>query len=801
MGAAAILTILRNGETVKACPIEGEVDLGRAEGCVIRLEDRAISRHHAVFRPVDGGIQIEKRSEFAPLQINGAEKTSAILKEGDVVSIGPYLMRLSIQANAAYEPALQAAPALAIPDPSVSQTQGDSAVTPLAAALDEVPSADLLAPGDPASSEGAGADLALSPIPNPAEQPAEAAALPAFESPAEPVAELTSAPNLAIVEQPPEEATAYMAPVDGQDDGETKISSADKFRVRLLFNDGAANVTDFELVQDEITIGRGKNCDIILNDKKASRKNAIIRRDGLRFLIRDLGSANGTYVNEEKIHEKELSGNDRVRIGDVEFQFKVTSSDYEDKEKDFLSVHAQPPEGHEDAPQSFDFALPDANGAMPVAAAADAGALADLNAGYAVPAAAPVPGAFPGAPGEPMSGAIPGIIGIPGGLPGGIPGVGGAGKNASLMEKFRALPKSRQYIWIVIVIGLGYFLLFDEDEQPAKKVVAKKPGITASSGVKAGPATFESLTPEQKKFVESQHAMAFDYYKNKEYDKSLFEIAKIFALVQDYKDSREIERYAKEGKRKMEALEEEKKRREEEARLKAKIAQLEDETRSRMAKKHYEQARELFAQILALDPENPQVEKWRKEIEVYEEAQRIAEEKRIIQKDLNNQAWAVYREGLELKRKGRYHSAIAVFDKVDEMGATDKKLLALAKSMIAKSRYAIKALRDPELAQGREAENAREFAKAYQFYLKATKIDPPHPEGYAGIKRVRGVLHDRAKALYTEAVLAESYSDFTMAKKKFQEILEVAPRDDIYFERAERKLARYFRKDKEEHFP
>jgi pSer/pThr/pTyr-binding forkhead associated (FHA) protein len=63
MGAAPVLTILKNGETIKSQSLEGECVLGRAEGCVIRLDDRAISRQHAVLRPVSGGVQIERKAK------------------------------------------------------------------------------------------------------------------------------------------------------------------------------------------------------------------------------------------------------------------------------------------------------------------------------------------------------------------------------------------------------------------------------------------------------------------------------------------------------------------------------------------------------------------------------------------------------------------------------------------------------------------------------------------------------------------------------------------------------------------
>ena len=48
---------------------------------------------------------------------------------------------------------------------------------------------------------------------------------------------------------------------------------------------------------------------------------------------------------------------------------------------------------------------------------------------------------------------------------------------------------------------------------------------------------------------------------------------------------------------------------------------------------------------------------------------------------------------------------------------------------------------------------------------------------------------------YTEAVLAESYSDFSLAKTRFEQLLEIAPPDDPYYERARRKLSRYVTKE------
>ncbi len=129
------------------------------------------------------------------------------------------------------------------------------------------------------------------------------------------------------------------------------------------------------------------------------------------------------------------------------------------------------------------------------------------------------------------------------------------------------------------------------------------------------------------------------------------------------------------------------------------------------------------------------------------------------------------------------------------MGATDKKVTAMASRRIAQSRAAIAAKREPIMQEATQLEESGELAKAFQLYEKAAQVDPTHRAAHAGMDRLKGILHDRAKGLYTEAVLAESYSDFAVAKKKFEECLSTAPRDDIYYERAQRKLSHYFKKD------
>ncbi len=64
-----------------------------------------------------------------------------------------------------------------------------------------------------------------------------------------------------------------------------------------------------------VVIGRSRECDLRLPDTDTSRRHAKIVCSAGRFVLHDLASTNGTFVNDERVEERELRPGDRIRIG------------------------------------------------------------------------------------------------------------------------------------------------------------------------------------------------------------------------------------------------------------------------------------------------------------------------------------------------------------------------------------------------------------------------------------------------------------------------------------------------------
>ncbi|HTG46618.1 MAG TPA: DUF3662 and FHA domain-containing protein [Actinomycetota bacterium] len=106
-------------------------------------------------------------------------------------------------------------------------------------------------------------------------------------------------------------------------EGEEKIepTPAPASRAELVVHEGGTT-RSVPIDKELLTIGRLPDCDIVLDDKGASRRHAQIRSQDGTVTVTDLGSTNGTQLNGERVASRALSDGDRITVGTTVIEFR-----------------------------------------------------------------------------------------------------------------------------------------------------------------------------------------------------------------------------------------------------------------------------------------------------------------------------------------------------------------------------------------------------------------------------------------------------------------------------------------------
>jgi hypothetical protein len=91
----------------------------------------------------------------------------------------------------------------------------------------------------------------------------------------------------------------------------------------LVVRHGPNAGSSYRLEGPATTVGRHPDSDIFLDDITVSRRHVLIERDDQGFVLRDVGSLNGTYVNKERADEARLRSGDELQIGRYRISFLV----------------------------------------------------------------------------------------------------------------------------------------------------------------------------------------------------------------------------------------------------------------------------------------------------------------------------------------------------------------------------------------------------------------------------------------------------------------------------------------------
>ncbi|MDK2973002.1 MAG: hypothetical protein PWP23_2757 [Candidatus Sumerlaeota bacterium] len=252
-------------KVVKNHPITQDVvSIGRARDNDIILENLSVSRNHARIRREGTQIVLVDLNSANGIFVNGVRVSRAELVDGDIVSIGKHRLHFFEQSQVSSVgpgAAIAADPALQseAAPPLRSKRRKSVTAVPMGTPVPDLESAPAAAA--PAANETADADLF---------RRVEAG-----------------------------ELIAVLEVKHGRQAGEA-----------------------FRLPIGECVIGR-HNCAVRLHDPATARQHARISMENPRFLLRDLGSWQGTTVNGEKVREKSLHPGDEIFVGTTTLVFAV----------------------------------------------------------------------------------------------------------------------------------------------------------------------------------------------------------------------------------------------------------------------------------------------------------------------------------------------------------------------------------------------------------------------------------------------------------------------------------------------
>ena len=94
--------------------------------------------------------------------------------------------------------------------------------------------------------------------------------------------------------------------------------------LRLVPTSGAAPI---DVSVDSALVGREPTCDVVVSDGSVSRKHARLERRGEEWAVVDQGSANGTFVDSQRIVETVLRSGQELRFGAIPFTVEITGAE------------------------------------------------------------------------------------------------------------------------------------------------------------------------------------------------------------------------------------------------------------------------------------------------------------------------------------------------------------------------------------------------------------------------------------------------------------------------------------------
>ena len=484
--------------------------------------------------------------------------------------------------------------------------------------------------------------------------------------------------------------------------------------------------------------GREDGSSILLNDKKASRRQFELSSTPQGFFIRDLGSSNGTLLNGMPLVADELKplrSGDVIQVGAVLLHFEVRDPNFEKR------LMVVPPEVRSEAPIVLHNTYEMIN--YPVASG-------------------------PG-----------GAIRVDGSAPG--PNKLLAYAMGDDLQDEGAKKKRRIIVAVTTLVCLFAVINLFDSGPPPKKVI-----VEASA--------YSKLSPKDQKSVKETFVLAKNLYMQKKLALAADQLAKIHQILPEgYENSVAMAddcREAAQQEENLRFIEEQRKKQAENLRIVnetiSKCGRVADSTLD------IDELRSCMMPALERAPGDPRVLEMQQKVD-----RRIAERNQELQSAKNRavlaeKGRALFKKAERFEKNGRDLDAIDAYKQLLSKGWPDPdglREIARRNSLSLTQRLSSKV--DEALRQADAAFGQQNYKDALTQVKKAKALDPENEKAAEMNARFRRELRTKLKDIYEESVITEGIGDVEQAKTKWRKILEMDLPEGEYYSKAKSKLRSY----------
>lgn len=550
-----------------------------------------------------------------------------------------------------------------------------------------------------------------------------------------------------------ENAASVLAPglEENSFSGRTMVGISKIMPYLKVCNQEGVELQTFVLEGHVWTAGRETSCAVFIDNQKFSRRHFEIRLEENAYLIRDLGSSNGTCVNGyqlEKDHWSSLVSGDVISVVDWTLQFQLRDSDFQGKLQQ-VSSDLLPA-----LQDNWDLSVVGADSAFQGnSLALHSFEKKSSEAKFSEGKASEVKAALDS-------------------------------KQDSLKNLKSKANWVRLMIYTVVVGAGGAYYLSSGSTAPetAKEIVA-----TASS------LPVDKLKPAQQQYVRDTYRLADRLFKEGRYEMARQEVAKIHALIPFFDESKNLEKLSEVAIQtqieQQKAAMREKEKEEMNEKIQSAVRFCEKRINSKIEMKDLD---DCLSNVMALNPDHPLISSLKARADQIITERTVRNQKNTDFQALVRRQQTLFDKANAVAAKARPLEAIAALNSVVESKLPDpKNYRNEAKRQIASIQ---KKMSDQQSEIEKEADidfKKGDFKGAILTLKKALEINPENESVRGRINSILGELRKQMQTLYQEGILEESVGEVDTAKAKWKKIVETSVPEEDYYKKARTKLKKY----------